>query len=52
MRIFKPADGGGLAHVEDVVVNREAFVRLKAQGAATLYFGSLPMLEHGEFRLR
>jgi len=37
--------------LEDVIVNREEFLRLKKQGAATLPFGSLPMLEDGDFRL-
>ena len=36
---------------EDVIVNREEFLRLKKQGAGTLTFGSLPMLEDGDFRL-
>jgi glutathione S-transferase len=36
---------------ENIIVNREAFLRLKQQGAGTLYFGSLPMLEDGDFRL-
>jgi len=36
---------------EDVIVNREEFLRLKKQGAAMLPFGSLPLLEDGDFRL-
>ncbi len=36
---------------EDVIVNREEFLRLRQQGAATLAFGSLPMLEDGDYRL-
>ncbi len=36
---------------EDVIVNREQFLRLKKQGAAMLPFGSLPLLEDGDFRL-
>ena len=36
---------------EDVLVKREQFLELKAQGPATLSFGSLPMLEDGEFRI-
>ena len=36
---------------EDVIVNREEFLRLKQQGAAMLPFGSLPLLEDGDFRL-
>lgn len=36
---------------ENIGVKREQFLQLKAEGAATLYFGSLPMLEDGSFRL-
>ena len=36
---------------EDILVKRDQFLELKKQGPATLYFGSLPMLEDGEFRL-
>ena len=36
---------------EDVLVKRDQFLELKKQGPSMLYFGSLPMLEDGEFRL-
>lgn len=36
---------------EDVPVKRDQFLALKAEGPGTLYFGSLPMLEDGDFRL-
>ena len=36
---------------EDVRVTRDHFLELKQQGPAMLYFGSLPMLEDGAFRL-
>lgn len=36
---------------EDVPVKRDRFVELKQEGPKTLAFGSLPMLEDGEFRL-
>ena len=36
---------------EDVLVKRDQFLGLKKRGPSTLYFGSLPMLEDGEFRL-
>ena len=36
---------------EDVLVKSDQFLELKKQGPSTLYFGSLPMLEDGDFRL-
>jgi len=36
---------------EDVLVKGDQFLELKKQGPSTLYFGSLPMLEDGDFRL-
>ena len=36
---------------EDVLVKRDRFLELENQGPAMLTFGSLPMLEDGEFRL-
>jgi glutathione S-transferase len=36
---------------EDVKVNRDMFMELKQQGARMLSFGSLPLLEDGDFRL-
>ncbi len=36
---------------EDVLVKRDQFLELQKQGPSMLYFGSLPMLEDGEFRL-
>lgn len=36
---------------EDVTVDREIFMDLKKQGVKALSFGSLPMLEDGDFRL-
>lgn len=39
------------APFDDVLVKRDQFLALKAEGPSTLYFGSLPMLEDGEFRL-
>jgi len=36
---------------ENIVVNRDEFLRLKQKGAGTLYFGSLPMLEDGDLHL-
>ena len=35
----------------DVIVDREQFLALKAQGASALYFGALPMLEDADYRL-
>ncbi|MGA1354884.1 MAG: glutathione S-transferase N-terminal domain-containing protein, partial [Candidatus Limnocylindrus sp.] len=32
---------------EDVLVKREQYLEMKAEGPGTLYFGSLPMLEDG-----
>ena len=36
---------------EDVLVKREQFLELQKQGSSVLSFGSLPMLEDGDFRL-
>jgi glutathione S-transferase len=36
---------------DDVRVNRDQFLEMRAEGPGTLYFGSLPMLEDGSFRL-
>jgi glutathione S-transferase len=36
---------------DDILVKREQFLEMKAQGPGTLYFGSLPMLEDGVYRL-
>jgi glutathione S-transferase len=36
---------------EDVHIDRQKLVELKKQGAKRLYFGSVPMLEDGDFRL-
>ena len=36
---------------EDVLAKGDQFLALKEQGPAALYFGSLPMLEDGAFRL-
>jgi glutathione S-transferase len=36
---------------EDVPIKRERFLELKQEGPKTLSFGSLPMLEDGDFRL-
>lgn len=36
---------------DDVSVSREQFLEMKAKGPSVLYFGSLPMLEDGEYRL-
>jgi glutathione S-transferase len=36
---------------EDVRVTREKFLEMKAEGPSTLYFGSLPLLEDGSYRL-
>lgn len=36
---------------DDVLVKREQYLEMKAEGPGTLYFGSLPMLEDGLYRL-
>lgn len=36
---------------DNILVNREQFLALKEQGPDTLYFGSLPMLEDGDYRI-
>jgi glutathione S-transferase len=36
---------------EDRRIRKAEFIELKEQGASQLYFGSLPMLEDGDFRL-
>jgi glutathione S-transferase len=36
---------------EDVAVKRDRFLELKQEGPKTLSFGSLPLLEDGDFRL-
>lgn len=36
---------------DDVRVKREQYLEMKAEGPSTLYFGSLPMLEDGLYRL-
>jgi glutathione S-transferase len=58
---YFPARGRGeqirlMLHVlgqsyEDVPIKRDRFVELKKEGPKTLAFGSIPMLQDGEFRL-
>lgn len=36
---------------DDVLVKRDTYLEMKAQGPGTLYFGSLPMIEDGPYRL-
>lgn len=39
------------APYEDVHIDRKQILELKKAGASVLYFGSIPMLEDGDFRL-